>query len=135
MFQLNEENFLDFCQASYINEHCISIDEFLDDLKILKYIKILLRKHFSNKEINELLLLNHFQAFFNVFEQKAAVQIMFFRVEDYYWPGIKTVLEYLHMTPEKFISADKKEIYTDDIEINLHLMNKLNNLNLKRSNV
>lgn len=135
MVQLNEENFLDFCQAAYTNEHCIGIDEFLDDLKILKYIKVLLRKHLSNKEINELLLLNHFQSFFNVFEQNAAVQIIFFRVEDYYWSGIKTVLEFLNMTPETFISSDNTEIFTDDIEINVDLMNKLNNLNIKRRHV
>lgn len=133
MIELSEETFLDYCQKYYTNEHCIGIDEFLEDLKTLKYIKVLLRKHMSCKEINEMLLVNHFLSFFNVFEQYAATQIMFFKFEDYYWSSAKSVLDYLGVTPTSFTSSSREIIFTDDIVANTDLYNKLTKLNLKRN--
>lgn len=126
--KITEETFLDYCQQNYRNQHCISIDEFLEDLKILKYIKVLLRKHISQKDINALLLLNHFIAFYNVFEKEAASQIILFKLEDYYWPAARAILDYMNTTPSTFISSEQKLIYMEDVEVCEHLQQKLKNI-------
>lgn len=131
--QISDDNFLDYCQLYYTNQHCHSIDEFLEDLKIIKYIKVLLRKHIMQKDINEQLLINHFISFYNVFDHEKASQIIFFRLEDYYWPAARAVFDYLGKTPNNFISSDHKRIYTEDIVSCEQLKQKLNKLNPQKT--
>jgi hypothetical protein len=42
---LTEENFVEFCQRYYFNPECSGKNEFVDDLKRVKYIKRLLQKN------------------------------------------------------------------------------------------
>ena len=65
---LTEENFLSFCKKYYFNSECSGKNEFIDDLKRIKYIKRLIQKihkHKTLKSIRERLILNHLIVFKN----------------------------------------------------------------------
>ncbi len=54
---LNNDNFDEYAVSNYINPNCVSVLEFLDDLKIIKYIKRLINKYVDKDELKERLIL------------------------------------------------------------------------------
>lgn len=79
--ELNDDNFDEYAVSSYINPNCISVLEFLDDLKIIKYIKRLLNKYADKKELKERLILNHIISLSNVFGIEPTVKMLRFKVD------------------------------------------------------
>ena len=113
---LNEKNFLLFAMQHYDNPQCVEVEEFNDDLRKIKYIKRLFNQYFLGGELKERLLLNHIIVFFNVFQTKAATRILFFKLDEKFWPVLKTFLFYLKFMPEdKIESINGKEILVTDI--------------------
>ena len=89
---LNEKTYLLYAMKEYSNPQCIEIEEFNDDLKKVKYIKRLFNQYVSEGILKERLLLNHIIIFYNVFPPKAATRILFFKIEEKFWPILKTFL-------------------------------------------
>ena len=113
---LNEKNFLLYAMKEYNNPQCTDIEEFNDDLKKIKYIKRLLNQYVSEGVLKERLLLNHIIVFYNVFPPAAATRILFFKIEERFWPILKPFLFYLKLMPEDRIeSIMGKEIRTNEI--------------------
>jgi len=113
---LNEKNFLLYAMKEYNNPQCTEVDEFNDDLKKIKYIKRLLNQYVSEGVLKERLLLNHIIVFYNVFPPAAATRILFFKIEERFWPILKPFLFYLKLMPEDRIeSIMGKEIRTNEI--------------------
>ena len=113
---LNEKNFLLFAMQHYDNPQCVEVEEFNDDLRKIKYIKRLFNQYSLGGELKERLLLNHIIVFFNVFQTKAATRILFFKLDEKFWPVLKTFLFYLKFMPEdKIESINGKEILVTDI--------------------
>lgn len=113
---LNEKNFLLYAMQHYDNSQCVEVEEFNDDLRKIKYIKRLFNQYFLGGELKERLLLNHIIVFFNVFQTKAATRILFFKLDEKFWPVLKTFLFYLKFMPEdKIESINGKEIIVTDI--------------------
>ena len=113
---LNEKNFLLYAMQHYDNPQCVEVEEFNDDLRKIKYIKRLFNQYFLGGELKERLLLNHIIVFFNVFQTKAATRILFFKLDEKFWPMLKTFLFYLKFMPEdKIESINGKEILVTDI--------------------
>ena len=113
---LNEKNFLLYAMKHYENPQCVEVEEFNDDLKKIKYIKRLFNQYSLGGELKERLLLNHIIVFFNVFQTKAATRILFFKLDEKFWPVLKTFLFYLQFMPEdKIESINGKEILVTDI--------------------
>ena len=113
---LNEKNFLLYAMKEYNNPQCTEIEEFNDDLKKIKYIKRLLNQYVSEGVLKERLLLNHIIVFYNVFPPAAATRILFFKIEEKFWPMLKPFLFYLKLIPEdKIESIMGKEIKTNEI--------------------
>ena len=113
---LNEKNFLLYAMKEYNNPQCTDIEEFNDDLKKIKYIKRLLNQYVSEGVLKERLLLNHIIVFYNVFPPAAATRILFFKIEEKFWPILKPFLFYLKLMPEDRIeSIMGKEIKTNEI--------------------
>jgi len=113
---LNEKNFLLYAMKEYNNPQCTEIEEFNDDLKKIKYIKRLLNQYVSEGVLKERLLLNHIIIFYNVFPPAAATRILFFKIEERFWPILKPFLFYLKLMPEDRIeSIMGKEIRTNEI--------------------
>ena len=113
---LNEKNFLLYAMKEYNNPQCTEVEEFNDDLKKIKYIKRLLNQYVSEGVLKERLLLNHIIVFYNVFPPAAATRILFFKIEEKFWPMLKPFLFYLKLMPEdKIESVMGKEIKTNEI--------------------
>ena len=113
---LNEKNFLLYAMKEYNNPQCTDVEEFNDDLKKIKYIKRLLNQYVSEGVLKERLLLNHIIVFYNVFPPAAATRILFFKIEEKFWPMLKPFLFYLKLMPEDRIeSVMGKEIKTNEI--------------------
>ena len=113
---LNEKNFLLYAMKEYNNPQCTEVDEFNDDLKKIKYIKRLLNQYVSEGVLKERLLLNHIIVFYNVFPPAAATRILFFKIEEKFWPMLKPFLFYLKLMPEDRIeSIMGREIKTNEI--------------------
>ena len=113
---LNEKNFLLYAMKEYNNPQCTNVEEFNDDLKKIKYIKRLLNQYVSEGVLKERLLLNHIIIFYNVFPPVAATRILFFKIEEKFWPILKPFLFYLQLMPEdKIESINGKEIKVKDI--------------------
>ena len=93
--------------------------EFLDDIKRFKYVKRLLGKYHSGKELKERLILNHIIVLNNLFGVEAATKMLFFKIDKKFWPQLKTFLVFLNYMPEKIIlnkgvSIIESEIPVDD---------------------
>ena len=113
---LNEKNFLLYAMKEYNNPQCTEVEEFNDDLKKIKYIKRLLNQYVSEGVLKERLLLNHIIVFYNVFPPAAATRILFFKIEERFWPILKPFLFYLKLMPEdKIESIMGREITTNEI--------------------
>ena len=113
---LNEKTYLLYAMKEYSNPQCIEIEEFNDDLKKVKYIKRLFNQYVSEGILKERLLLNHIIIFYNVFPPAAATRILFFKIEEKFWPILKPFLFYLNLMPEdKIESVMGKEIRTNEI--------------------
>ena len=123
---LNEKNFLLYAMKEYNNPQCVDVDEFNDDLKKIKYIKRLLNQYISEGNLKERLLLNHIIVFFNVFTTKAATRILFYKMEEEFWPMLKTFLFYLNYMPEDRVeSINGREILVTDIPMDQKIIDSL----------
>lgn len=98
--ELNEENFVLFASRHYNNPQCTSIEEFNDDLLRFKYLKRLFKRYIKDGDLQERLILNHLVVLYNVFGISAANKMMFHKMEDEYWPLLKTFLVYLNYIKE-----------------------------------
>tara|TARA_Y100000996_G_scaffold211469_1_gene166142 strand:+ start:117 stop:485 length:369 start_codon:yes stop_codon:yes gene_type:complete len=110
----------------YNNPQCVEVEEFNDDLRRIKYIKRLFNQYDMDGVLKERLILNHIIVFFNVFQTRAATRILFFKIEEKFWPMLKTFLFYLRFMPEdKVESINGKDILVTDIQMDQGIINKL----------
>jgi hypothetical protein len=123
--ELTEENFTMFAVKNYDNPSCNGMDEFLDDLKRFKYIKRLLRKHNVGKELKERLILNHIIVLGNLFGIEATTKMLFFKLEEKFWPQIKTFLVFLNYMPMKVIVSEGIEVLDNEIPIDEIILENL----------
>lgn len=120
---LNAENFLLYAARNYASPHYIE-SEFFDDLKKIKYIKILFRKYKNSGNMNDRLILNHLIMVYNVFETEACTRMLFYRLDDYH-KELKTFLVYLNFMPDVIKSINGSDILSSDIFIDIDIANKL----------
>ena len=122
---LNEKNFLLYAMQHYDNPQCVEVEEFNDDLKKIKYIKRLFNQYAIEGVLKERLLLNHIIVFYNVFSVEAATRILFYKLEEQFWPMLKTFLFYLNFLPNKIESINGKTIITTDIPMDQGIVDSL----------
>ena len=122
---LNEKNFLLYAMKEYDNPQCVQVEEFYDDLKKVKYIKRLFNQYLNEGVLKERLLLNHIIVFYNVFPVRSATRILFLKIEEEFWPILKTFLVYLSYMPETIDSINGRAIVSDDIQLDQGVVDKL----------
>lgn len=122
---LTEENFVVYALKNYDNPGCDGMDEFLDDLKRFKYIKRLLRKHDIGKELRERLILNHIIVLGNLFGIEATTKMLFFKIEEKFWPQLKAFLTFLNYMPIAVIVTQDVQILEQDIPTDENVLNIL----------
>jgi len=96
-----------------------------EDLKRIKYIKRLLNRYKKSGEASERLILNHLVVLYNVFDE-AATDMLFYKLEEEYWPELKTYLVYLHRMPLQTVVS--KGIKETEIPLNQDLVELLRKL-------
>jgi len=122
---LNEKNFLLFAMKEYDNPQCVQVEEFYDDLKKVKYIKRLFNQYLNDGVLKERLLLNHIIVFYNVFPVRSATRILFLKIEEKFWPILKTFLVYLSYMSEIIDPINGKAILSDDIQLDQGVVDRL----------
>ena len=122
---LNEKNFLLYAMKEYDNPQCVQVEEFYDDLKKVKYIKRLFNQYLNEGVLKERLLLNHIIVFYNVFPVRSATRILFLKIEEEFWPILKTFLVYLSYMPEIIDPINGRAIVSDDIQLNQGVVDRL----------
>lgn len=113
---LTEDTFLEFCQSCYFNSECTGRNEFMDDLKRVKYVKRLLQKvhkHKTLKSIRERLILNHIIILKNVFGEENAARILFYKVEPRLYSYLKSFTVFLEFNIQKLPEFNYLEVNTD----------------------
>ena len=128
MKDLNKENIDIFSESSYRNPQCLSYEDFYEDMNRVKYVKRLFNKYNRGGEIKIRLILNHIIAFYNVFENRDATRILFFKMEENYWTLLKTFLLYLSYMPEIVHGVNGRNIMSDDINIDVSIFRDLEDI-------
>ncbi len=104
---------------AYDNPKSKTFDDFIEDFSRIKYIKRIINKYKKTGVINERLLVNHTICWFNQFNDHALV-ILLSEISDSDYDVIFPILSYLNYLPEEYLN--------DNIEWNIDIVNKLNNL-------
>lgn len=96
MYHINDDNFEEYAVNNYRNPNCISVLEFLDDLKKIKYIKRLINKYQDKDELRDRLILNHIIFLSNVFGVEATVTMLRFKIDKELIPILNSFFVYLN---------------------------------------
>ena len=122
---LNEGTFLMYSMKEYNNIQCVDIEEYYDDLKKIKYIKRLFNIYKNDGQLKERLILNHLITWYNVFSSQAGTRILFYKIEEHFWPMLKTFLIFLDRMPDKIESIRGKTILSTDIKLDDGIVTRL----------
>lgn len=127
MTELTNENFVMYAIKHYDNPSCTGLKEFDNDLKRLGYIKRLLGRYRATGDIKERLIINHLVVLYNVFGIEAATNMLFFKIQDKFWPQLKPFLVFLNYMPEQ-VRQRNRSINSSDIvldEVIVEILRKI----------
>jgi hypothetical protein len=79
--KLTDDNFLIYAAKHYDNPQCHSTEEFLEDIKRLKYIKKLITRYVETGELKDRLILNHLIVLNNVFGPEHLCRILYLKMK------------------------------------------------------
>ena len=116
MTELNNDNFDEYAVSNYINPNCISVLEFLDDLKIIKYIKRLINKYVDKDELKERLILNHIISLSNVFGVEASVNMLRFKIGKEHHDILNAFFVYLNYVKLEEVDVLDLKLYNELIK-------------------
>jgi hypothetical protein len=88
------------------------MEEFMEDLRRFRYLKRLLRRYYKNGELRERLILNHLIVIFNIFGFENSVKMLEFKIDEEYWPVLKTCLIFMD-----YVKEDWKTKIPVDMEV------------------
>jgi hypothetical protein len=112
---LTDENFLIYCAKHYDNPQCHSTEEFMEDLKLIKYIKKLITRYVENGDLKERLILNHIIILNNCFGPEHLTRILYLKLKPQ-MKYIKPFLVLINSIPEIIYNVDGEHtIETDNI--------------------
>ena len=98
--ELSSENIMLFAVKSYDKPICI-MSEFKEDMKRFNYLKRLFYRHRKVGEIKQQLIMNHLMVLYNVFGVEAATNMLFFKIQERFWPQLNPFLVFLNYMPEQ----------------------------------
>ena len=123
--KLSDDNFLIYCAKHYDNPQCHSTEEFIEDLKRIKYIKKLITRYIDSGELKDRLILNHLIILYNVFGAEHMARILYLKMRAQF-SYIKPFLILLGVLPEKIYNIrDEAVINTDSIQMDAVIVQAL----------
>jgi hypothetical protein len=114
---LTDANFLIYCAKSYKNPQCQSTEEFMEDLKHIKYIKKLLTRYIEKGDLKERLILNHLMILNNLFGARHLPRILYLKLKPQYH-CVKPFLVLLNIMPDMMYNIGGTTIIECD---NIHM--------------
>ena len=111
---LDDANFLIYAAKHYDNPQCHPTEEFIEDLKRIKYVKKLLTRYIESGELKERLILNHIIILSNVFAPEPLCRILYLKMKSQFG-YVKPFLILLNVLPEKLYHIKNEE--TIDIDM------------------
>jgi hypothetical protein len=122
---LTDANFLLYCAQNYNNPQCCSNEEFLEDLKHIKYIKKLLTRYVDKGDLKERLILNHLMILNNLFGPRHLPRILYLKLKPQF-NCVKPFLVLLNILPEKLYNiGGEVTIDLDMISMDQRIINEL----------
>jgi hypothetical protein len=115
--KLTDENFLIYCARYYDNPQCHSTEEFIEDLKRIKYIKKLITRYEETGELKERLILNHLIVLSNVFDPENLCKILYLKAKKQF-KYIKPFLVLLNISRARIYNINGE----DDIDLDSIVM-------------
>ncbi|MBS93342.1 MAG: hypothetical protein CL799_02700, partial [Chromatiales bacterium] len=76
-------------------------------------------------ELKDRLITNHLILLYNIFGVEPATKILFFKLDEKYWPLLKTFLVGLNVLPDVITGISNKDINTVEIEIDQNIVERL----------
>jgi hypothetical protein len=126
--KLSDENFLIYAAKHYDNPHCLSTEEFLEDLKRIKYIKKLLTRYAENGDLKERLILNHLIILSNLFGAEHLCRLLYLKMRSQF-KYLKPFLILLNSLPDRMYDIrDEKVIELDMIPMDDRIIEVLRNV-------
>jgi 5'(3')-deoxyribonucleotidase len=84
----------------------------------------LLGRYKATGDIKERLVINHLVVLYNVFGVDAATNMLFFKIQERFWPELKTFLVFLNYMPE-MLNHNGTIIKGQDIALDDNIVNLL----------
>ena len=101
----------EYAVKNYRNPNCVSVLEFLDDLKTIKYIKRLINKYSDQKDLKERLIMNHIISLSNVFGVEATINMLYYKIESRHHKILNAFFLYLNYVDEKKLEILDLNLY------------------------
>lgn len=122
---LTEKNFLVYAARHYDNPQCTSTEEFLDDLRRIRYIKKLLTRYEESGDLKERLILNHIIILNNVFSATHLNRLLYLKLKPQF-KYIKPFLLLLNILQTKIYNVGYEGVIdTDSIVMDQNIINVL----------
>jgi len=112
--KLTDDNFLIYAAKHYDNPQLNSTEEFLEDLKRIKYIKKLITRYVESGELKERLILNHVIILNNLFGSIHLSRILYLKLKSQF-KYVKPFLILLNILPEKLYNIKNESIIDTDM--------------------
>ncbi len=122
---LTDKNFILYCAKNYDNPQCHSTEEFVEDLRRVKYIKKLITRYIETGELKERLILNHLIVLNNIFRPEPLCRILVLKMEQHL-SYVKPFLLFLNILIPNILNVkEKRNIDTDDIPMDQKIIDRL----------
>jgi len=121
---LTNDNFLIESAKHYRNIQCGSTEEFLSDLKRLKYLKKIITRYSTSGLIDERLVLNHIIILYNVFGAEFLARMLILKMYNQ-MKYLKPFLLYLNILPNVIKCVNEKNLSTVEFPMDVGIIDKL----------
>lgn len=111
---LNNDNFFIYAAKHYDNPQCHSTEEFVEDLRRIKYIKKLITRYIETGELKERLILNHVIVLSNVFKADVLCRILVLKMRNEL-KYIKPFLVLLNILQDRVYNVGKENVLHFDL--------------------
>ena len=113
---LNESNVFNYQMKSYDNPQCHNMEEFLSDMKRIKYVKRLFHKYHTKNILKERLIINHLVVLYNVLGNEPCSRILFLKIEQEQHYILISFLKWLNKLPKSVSGINGTTLYPTELD-------------------
>lgn len=125
---LNESNVFNYQMKSYDNPQCHNMEEFLNDMKRIKYVKRLFHKYHTKDILKDRLIINHLVVLYNVLGNEACSRILFLKIDPDQYYILASFLKFLNKLPAKISGVNGITIQTSNMVLDDHILKELDKI-------